>query len=206
MTILLFGSTGRVGSLTLQKLLKLNHEVIAFVRNAYKLNLVHDKLSVIEGNILDNNALDKLKDFKVDGVINAIGSDPLKPSTLYTDTTRIIIQFLTGKKDVHYIGITGIAQMEKTLLGKLLIFILNKTPVKNAILDHQNAFNLVKESNLFWTLIGCPYIAEGEEIGKYHIDNKFRGGYKKIHPGDVAGAMVDELEKHNFQKIVGIWY
>jgi len=206
MLILLFGATGRVGSSVLNKLLSLNHEVVVFVRNKKKLYAESDKLKVVEGDVLDQDAFGKLKEIPIDAVINAIGADPLKPSTLYTDTTRLIIELIKGKPKVHYIGITGIAQMEKTFFGKWVVGILNRTPVKNAILDHQNAFNLVKASDLNWTLIGCPYIVYGEEKGKYHTDTKFRGGFKTIHPGDVGGALVNEVGKTNFQKIIGIWY
>jgi putative NADH-flavin reductase len=206
MVILLFGSTGRVGSSVLNKILGLGHDAMLFVRNKKKILVQNDRIKIIEGDVLDQDAFDKLKDLNFDAIINAIGADPLKPSSLYTDTTRLILNVLKLKPQVHYIGITGIAQMEKTFFGKIVIGILKLTPVKNAILDHQNAFNLVKDSGSQWTLIGCPYIVDGDEKGNYHTDSKFRGGFKTIHPGDVSGALVRELSQSNFQKIIGIWY
>jgi hypothetical protein len=34
----------------------------------------------------------------------------------------------------------------------------------------------------------------------------FPGGFKTIHPGDVAQAILNELGKLNYRQIIGIWY
>jgi hypothetical protein len=80
------------------------------------------------------------------------------------------------------------------------------TPVKNAIADHQNAYNQVSQSNIDWTLIGCPYIKDGAEKSVFQRNYQFNGGFKTIHPDDVASAIVQEINKDDFHKIVGIWY
>jgi|GEM_PF-6393180 len=206
MKILLFGATGRVGSSVLSKLLDKGHTVLVFVRNKKKLGVVHEKVLVLEGDVHDADALDKLKPNSFDAVINAIGADPLKPSSLFTETTSLILSLISDRPQVHYIAITGIAQMPQTFFGKMVIWILKKTPVKNAIRDHQNAFDLVKKSSAHYTLIGCPYIVDGEEKGYYHTSNTFKGGFKTIHPGDVAGGLVSMVGNIPTNKIIGIWY
>ena len=206
MKILLFGSTGRVGNSILLKTLAKGHHVTAFIRNKNKLTINNQYLSVIEGDIYDKDALEKLSQIDFDILINVIGSDPLKPSTIFSDTTKLILKLLSDKSNKRYLAITGIAQMDKTFFGKISINILKLTPVKNAIADHQNAFEQISKSTINWTLIACPYIKDGVEKGAVKTDLIFRGGFKIIHPGDVATAIVQEIEKIDNHKIIGIWY
>ena len=206
MKVLLFGATGRVGNSIALKALDQGHQVIAFVRNKNKLTINNPRLSVVEGDIYDKDALDKLAQVDHDILINVIGADPLKPSTIFSDATKLIVQLLSGKPDKRYLAITGIAQMDKTIFGKIVIGILKLTPVKNAIADHQNAFDQIAKSSIKWTLVGCPYIKDGIEKGVFKTDSKFRGGFKTIHPGDVASAIVQEIDKEDYHKIIGIWY
>lgn len=207
MKILLFGATGRVGNSIAIKSLDAGHELIAFVRNKSKFTLQNERLSVVEGDIYDNDALEKLSKIDFDILINVIGANPLKPTTLFGDTTKVVIDLLTRiKPGKRYLAITGIAQMEKTLFGKLVVAIFKLTPIKNAIADHQNAFDQISKSTINWTLIGCPYIKDGPETGTFKRDSKFRGGFKTIHPGDVAKAIFDEIDHDDNHKIIGIWY
>jgi hypothetical protein len=96
--------------------------------------------------------------------------------------------------------------MDKTFFGKIVIGILKLTPVKNAITDHQNAFEQISKSTINWTLIGCLYIKDGIEKGSFKKDSKFGGGFKTIHPAEVATAIVQEIDKTDNHKIIGIWY
>jgi putative NADH-flavin reductase len=206
MKILILGATGRVGNAAVLKALDKRHQIIAFVRKKNKLTINNPNLSVVEGDIYDKDALDKLKQVEFDIVINVIGADPLKPSTIFSDATALILQLLSQNQGKRYLAITGIAQMEKTFFGEIVIGILKLTPVKNAIADHQNAFEQISKSTVDWTLVGCPYINDGPEKGVFKKDTKFRGGFKTIHPGDVASAIVEEIDKADFHQIIGIWY
>jgi putative NADH-flavin reductase len=206
MKILLFGATGRVGNSIALKALEKGYQIVAFVRNKNKVTINNPHLTLVEGDIYDKDALDKLKQVDFDLLINVIGADPLKPSTIFSDTTRLILELLSAKPGKRYLAITGIAQMDKTFFGRIVIGILKITPVKNAITDHQNAFEQVSASPIHWTLIGCPYIKDGIEKGFFKTDSKFRGGFKTIHPGDVATAIVQQIDKTDDHKIIGIWY
>lgn len=96
--------------------------------------------------------------------------------------------------------------MPKTFFGRLSIGILKLTPVSHAIRDHQNAFDIVRRSEMQWTLTGCPYIKDGPTKGIYRTSEIFPGGFKVIHPGDVADAILNQIGKENIGKIIGIWY
>jgi D-arabinose 1-dehydrogenase-like Zn-dependent alcohol dehydrogenase len=207
MKILVFGATGRVGQSFVQKSLKNGHELTVFVRNKQKINAVQSNVQIIEGDIYDGDAFDKLKKVEFDVVVNVIGADPLKPSTIFTDTTKLIMKLLQNNKDKLYVGITGTAQMPKTFFGKISISILKKTPVKNGIIDHQHAFELISgQKYAKYALVGCPYIKDGVEKKKLKKSDKFSGGFKIIYPDDVATMLLEQAEHPSNNKIVGIWY
>jgi hypothetical protein len=56
-------------------------------------------------------------------------------------------------------------------------------------------------------LAGCPYIKDGPRRGGYRTSLVFPGGWKIIHPPDVADLLVHELTEEKFTgSVVGIWY
>ncbi len=166
----------------------------------------HEHLAFVEGDIYSEASLSALskQDFGV--VVNVIGADPLKPSTLFTDTTKAIIALQSKKSFERYFAITGTAQMEKTRFGKLSAAILKRTPVRHGVKDHQDAYEPVTRSNLSWTLVGCPYIRDGEEQGRYKTARVFPGGFKTVHPPDVASEIVKQMGEENEDEIIGVWY
>ncbi|HDR7893507.1 TPA: NAD(P)H-binding protein, partial [Bacillus toyonensis] len=55
MKVCVLGATGRVGSEIIKLALKDSSEVTAFVRDLNRMEIEHDRLHVIEGNILNEN-------------------------------------------------------------------------------------------------------------------------------------------------------
>lgn len=204
--IMLLGSTGRVGRVVLEKALALGHSIIILVRNKNKVAMSHENLTIIEGDVYHDDVFRELEALEFDVVINCIGSGTTRPSTLITDTAAKIVTLLSTRPTTRYIAITGVSQMKQRLFGKLFVTLLKKSPVRHAIIDHQGAFDLIVRSNLDWTFIACPWIQDGKERGKYRSGLIFSGRGTRIHPGDVATALVNELDKEDHQKIIGIWY
>jgi len=151
MKILVFGATGRIGSSVVDQAVASGHTVAAFVRDRSRLKTAN--LTAFEGNVLDSAAVEAVLRNGFDAVVVAIGSDPLKPSTLVTDSARSIVAAAMAAGIPRYLGVTGTAEMpRKSVLGNLSTFILRLTPVGNAIRDHDGAFSLVSKSALDWTL------------------------------------------------------
>lgn len=72
MRLIIFGSTGKTGELLLQKALDQGHHVTAIVRDPSKITIKHEKLSINQVNIFDQEELVPL--FKdADAVISTLG-------------------------------------------------------------------------------------------------------------------------------------
>jgi uncharacterized protein len=206
MNILLLGATGRVGRAVTGVVLGNGHQLTVLVRDKNKVKLQNESLEVVEGDIYDWALLKRLSKHGYDAIINVIGLGSSKHSTLATDVAVAVSSlFVFIEKPIRYIAVTGVAQMRKTIFGYISIALSN-TLFKHAIKDHQNAYELIKTSELDWRLIACPILTEGPTLHRFKTSNVFHGGLKKIHPGDLAVAICNELNQHSNEKITGVWY
>lgn len=208
MKIFVLGATGRVGTEFLRLALAAGHEVAVLVRDPRRLAVSDSRLAVHTGELGTPGSLAAAYGSgSWDAVVNVVGADPLKPSTLVTESARALIALAEAAGTPRYLAITGTAEMPKTVTGALSTFILRRTPVGHGVRDHNGAFAAVRASSLDWTLVACPWIKDGPGTGLYGRHAVFPGGMKTIHPADVAHALFSELEHPQVHRgIVGIWY
>ena len=209
MRVLVFGTTGRVGSEIVRQASSRGHDVTVFVRHRKSLSAILKPSEVICGDVRNISAVtDAMISRPFDAVLSAIGVGKLEPSTLVTDGTRSILDsmHLTGVR--RYLAVSGTAEMPRqTVFGRIASAIFRRTPVGHAIRDHDGAYAIVAASDLNWTLAGCPYLRDGPAKGDYKTVLTYPGGFKVIHPQDVANFMVGDLLDRRFpRQIVGLWY
>jgi putative NADH-flavin reductase len=206
MRVLVLGATGRVGSEAVRLACSAGHEVTAFVRDPTKFS-GDAGVRVVVGDIAHPESLAAALQAGCDSVLNAVGVDPLKPSTFVTDSTREILAAMEVAKVTRYVAVSGTANMpEKTAFGSFTAFALGLTPVRHAMRDHRAAFEIVRNSKLDWSLAGCPWIKDGAATGAYVESAIFPGGFKSIQPGDVAHFLTKILARSDYsKKIIGIW-
>lgn len=58
MELIIFGATGRTGIHLVEQALAAGHDVVAFIRNPAKLDLRHDRLRVVQGELTDAVAVE----------------------------------------------------------------------------------------------------------------------------------------------------
>ena len=168
MKIFLVGATGRVGSEFIKLALAANHQITAFVRDPKKLSVNNPGLTFQTGDLKDIPSV-RTAFFSGawDAVVNVAGADPLKPSSLVTDTAKVLVPLAEEAKTPRYLAITGTAEMPKTLGGRISIAILMRSPVGHGARDHDGALLVVRASTLDWALIGCPWIKDEPSRGKF---------------------------------------
>lgn len=209
MRVLVFGATGRVGSEIVRQAAQAGYDVDVFARHPEKLPSWTAHAAVVCGDVLDRVAVaSAMASRPFDDVLSAIGVGKLTPSTLVTDGTHSILNAMHATGLRRYLAVSGTAEMRsQTTLGRITNAIFRRTPVGHAISDHDGAYALVAASGLDWTLAGCPYIRDGPAKMAYRTELTYSGGFKIIHPPDVADFVVRELADHRFsERIVGLWY
>jgi putative NADH-flavin reductase len=206
MNLIVFGATGRVGRAFIGKAVHAGHRVTAFVRNSGGAHL--DGVALVQGDVRDISSVRASLAGGFDAVIVCIGEAGLKPSTIVSEGFSAIVAGMTAMRLRRFIGVSGSAEMpQKTWAGKLYTAIVRHTPVGNAVRDHDGGLRVLQTSSLDWTLAGCNYLADGPERGRYRISLIFPGGFKIIHPGDVADFLLQEMTRpRHIREVVGLWY
>lgn len=204
--IVVFGATGRVGRSFTAKATAAGHDVRAFVRRLGVLQI--PGVREFQGDVRDREAVKAALSSDCEAVVCCIGESGLKPSTIVTDAFTAIVDSMTLLGLKRFLAVSGSAEIEKmTLSGKLCTALLKLTPVGHAVRDHDGGLKVLRKTHLDWTLAGCNYLGNGPERGTYKTSLIFPGGFKKIHPADVADFLLKETESPRFQNaVVGIWY
>ena len=89
MKVCILGATGRVGSNIINLALKDSAEVTALARDLNRIEIQHERLRVIEGNVLNENDIKKVIEGS-DIVISTLGTD--QNGTLGKSMPQIIKQ------------------------------------------------------------------------------------------------------------------
>ncbi|MDQ0198085.1 NAD(P)-dependent oxidoreductase [Neobacillus ginsengisoli] len=171
MNICLFGATGRVGSVILENLLAEHHSVKALVRNSSSLNPSESKLSILDGNILNESNIAATM-FGTDAVISALNTDG---TTTLSESMPLIIRNMKmqGIKRIITIGTAGILQARSE--PHLYRFQSSESRRKTTrdAKEHLIAYLILKNSGLDWTIVCPTYLPVGERMGNYRFSKDF---------------------------------
>ena len=205
-----FGPTGRVGAAVVDQALAAGHRVTAIARTPAKVATRHDRLEVLAADATrPGDVVDALRQAAgLTAVVMAIGSDPLKPSTVVTDSVRSIVAAMTELGLSRYLGVSGTANMATTTLRGRLSLVPVRRFIKAAT-DHASAYEIVRASDLDYALAACPYIRDGARpaTGYREEPGPFPGGFKVITPAEVADFLVREVSARRYHRqLVGIWH
>lgn len=204
MNITIFGATGRVGSLVMQRALDEGYAVTAFVRNASRLKQQPTK-QVIGDVRVKEDVFQAIEG--ADFVVSALGTD--KTTTL-TEAIPSIIEAMKqfGVKRIVTVGTAGILQ-SRTDPSKVRYEAGDSNrKLTFAAKEHHRVYNQLKATNLDWTIVCPTYLPDGEATGKYRVEKDYLPvDGKMISVGDTAQFVYDELMNQKFnQSRVGIAY
>ena len=116
MKLIIFGSTGGTGRQIVAQALEQGHEVTAFARSPEKLDQKHEKLKVVQGNVLDFASLERAIQGQ-DVVLCTLGLPPMDKSNLRANGTKNIIRAMekTGVKRFICQSSAGVGDSSDTL-------------------------------------------------------------------------------------------
>ncbi|PHA05056.1 NAD(P)-dependent oxidoreductase [Bacillus wiedmannii] len=185
MKVCILGATGRVGSNIIKLALKDAAEVTALARDLNRIEIQHERLRVIEGNVLNENDIKKAIEGN-DIVISALGTD--RNGTLAKSMPQIIKQMEEeGVHKIITIGTAGILQARTNLNLYRFQSAESKRKMTTAAEDHLAAYKILSSSNLCWTVVCPTHLIDGDVTGVYRTEKDVlpEGGVK-ITVGDTA--------------------
>ena len=206
MNILILGGTGRVGSQIVTYALHDRHHVTVLVRTPEKIQINHENLTIIQGNVLNKDDIVRAM-HGIDVVISALNTDG---TTTLSESMPFIIEAMEneGIQRIITIGTAGILQSRIT--PNLLRYQSSESKRKStrAAEEHHKVYDMLKQSTLEWTIVCPTYLPDGERLGKYRTERNFlpEGGIKISVP-DTAEFAFSQIKSSDYIKTrVGIAY
>jgi len=208
MKIMVIGATGGTGQQIVIQALENGHEVTALARRPEMMDIRHERLDVIKGDVLDPSSFAQSITGK-DAVVSALGVSHRNPTTVYSDGTGFIMQAM------HAVGVRRLLSLSSAGLEipadtpwpqRLVIQHFIQRLYRHAYEDMGRMEGKVRDSRLDWTVIRPPRLTNGTKTGLYRIAideplPRARG----ISRADLADYMVRSItDQRTYQTIVEI--
>ncbi|MBF6203572.1 MULTISPECIES: NAD(P)-dependent oxidoreductase [Nocardia] len=193
MRIAVFGATGTVGRLVVERALQEGHEVTAFTRSAAGVTQRHERLRVVEGDVLDTHSVQRAVEGQ-DAVLISLGDG--RKGVVRAGGTKAVIDAMnrTGVKRLICQTTLGVGDSRGNLnfLWKYVMFGLLLRP---AYADHVRQEQYVQASDLDWTIVRPSAFTDGPRTGSYRrgFPADERGLALKITRADIADFMIEQL-------------
>lgn len=206
MNILILGGTGRVGRQIMLQALHDCHHVTALVRSPEKIELDHDNLTIIQGNVLNKEDIARAM-HGISLVISALNTDG---ATTLSESIPLIVEAMEAEdiKRIITIGTAGILQ-SRVAPGVLRYQSSeSKRKLTRAAEEHHKVYEILNQSELDWTIVCPTYLPDGERLGNYRTESNFlpEGG-TQISVPDTAQFAYSLIDSGDYIKMrVGIAY
>lgn len=208
MRILVVGATGPTGLEILKQGQKLGHEITAVVRHPEKTELT-DAVRVLKGDVTDIASLEKAVTNQ-DAVLCSLGSKlSRKPTTLLSGGTRNLVKAMQNAGVARLLCITGIGAGDSKGHGGFLYDRLVEPLLLHEIyLDKTRQEEVVRESDLDWTLVRPAQLTNGVATGKVRIYTDLNGiTVDKISRADVAAFLLARVgDESTFRQTYTVSY
>ena len=210
MHVLIIGSTGKLGRELVRQGLARGHDIVALARNPADVTTQHERLTVITGNVLRPDDVDRAV-MGCDAVISALGHHRFfVPNTILSDGTHEIIRAMSAHGVRRFICVTALGVGDsKWKLGLYYTLFVEPVIVWFYFRDKERQEKFVRESGLEWTIVRPGQLTNGRQRGAYRQGTKIGSWWRTalISRADVAAFMLDQLtDRSNLRRTVELAY
>ena len=194
MKILVFGPTGGTGSAIVDLALAAGHDVTAFARDPSRIDIFRDKLNILWGDVLDDDAVaDAVPGH--DAVLSALGVTGGSPVNVCSEGTRNILTAMEASGVRRFVCASAYGAGETRTWGPYARFL--RVWIPRRMHDKDRMEEIVRASPLEWVIVRPPILTNGPRTGKYRVDEQLRLGWvPRISRADVADFMLRVAEGH----------
>ena len=207
--IVIYGATGEVGSHVVREALDRGHRVTAVSRRPEQVDMQHDNLSVVKGDLLDKASVTEIvtgKDVVILSVRGVIGDSGSPQSALQFIAAEMLIDAVFQQGDraprLLHVGGSGSLEVEPGVLyaAKLPKILIPKN-LEVEILGQILALEFYhKVDDVKWTYVTPPKnFTNGPRTGVFRIGGSRAlqddRGRTRVSRADFAVALIDEAEQ-----------
>ena len=201
MRIAIFGATGGTGRQLVEQAIGAGNEVIAYVRDASKLERKHDRLTVIQGELSDQDAIERAVS-GADAVISVLGPRGGSKGRPITMGIQNIIAAME-RRGVRRLIISSTASArdpdDRPELRFTLMIGLVKLFIHAAYEDIVSTAEAVRRSDLDWTIVRLSLLNDGPRSGIVRAGHMGRGEVgTRISRADIADFMLKQVKNPRY--------
>jgi putative NADH-flavin reductase len=200
MNILIFGASGATGHELVKQALAQGQRVTGFVRTPAKLKVHHDNLKIIQGDVKDYAAVERAVKGQ-DAVVSALGaSSPFKYDQVVVDGIGNIVRAMEQLrvKRLIYLSVVGVKESRNDFGFHFKYLAPRILPTE--IAGHEAREQIIKQSQLEWTIVRAPGLTSGKRRGMYRSGEDLTSNsiITVMSRADVADFMLKQLTDTTF--------
>jgi putative NADH-flavin reductase len=195
MKLAIFGASGRTGRPLVQQALDAGNTVTALVRTPATFPIQNERLIIVQGDATDPAAVEKVVQ-GADAVLSALGQTKNSPPDMQTVATKNIIAAMQKYGVSRFVSLTGAGvdapDDQPKLINHVIKFALKAMSGK-VLKDAENHAEVLRNSDIDWTIVRGPMLNEGPHTGQYRVGWVGVNTGTRISRADVADFMLKQV-------------
>ena len=193
MKLVVFGSTGGIGTQVVEQALAAGHTVTAVARRPSAITFRHEHFEVVQGDVLAPQTIRGAIAGK-DAVVSAVGVRDRAPTTLYSEGVANMIQAMQSAHVCRLICVSASGLEPGPLWERLIAKPILWAVFKEMYSDLVRMEVVVERGLIDWTILRPPRLTNGPRTGQYQVAlNKHLRRILFISRADCADFIVSHL-------------
>jgi putative NADH-flavin reductase len=193
MKLVVFGSTGGIGTQVVEQALAAGQLVTAVARRTSAITTRHENLEVIQGDVLEPQTIDKVLNGK-DVVVSAIGVHDRAPTSLYSEGIANMLQAMQAAHVRRLMCVSASGLQPGPVWQRLFAKPILWAVFKEMYSDLVRMEAIVERSPIDWTILRPPRLTNAPRTGHYQVGlNKHLSPGLMISRADLADYIVKHL-------------
>jgi len=196
MNLAIFGATGRTGRHVVEQALAAGHTVRALVRDPAKLPAGHERLTVVQGDVLDPESVDQVV-AGADVIVSVLGHAPNVPKDVLTVAMKHILAAMQKHGVRRLVSLTGAGvadpQDRPRLWNKAIAWLLARLQPE-LLADSERQAELIRASDRDWVIVRVPRLTDQPRTDSYRVGMVGQGTGALISRADAADFLLKQVE------------
>lgn len=200
MKLAIFGATGKTGAPLVEQALAAGHTVVALARDLSKLALKNERLTVVQADIASPPQVAQAV-LGADAVLSVLGPASNAPDFQISRGMANIVAAMQQTGVRRLVVSTGAAVGDPNDAPKLFHRVMNvlvQTTAKNVYLDMKQTADIVRASDLDWTIVRVPMLTGGAKTGSVRVGYVGKGPGARLTRADLAAFMLGQVDDKTY--------
>ena len=201
MKVLIFGASVKNGMQLVKQSLELDHQVIAYVRRENSIDINHENLEVIVGNLGETDKIEQLVE-KSDACISALGGNSLTKHAIdFIKGIENIVAAMQKNEGKKFLYLSSVGASESRFyMNQPIRFLVCDLMLRIPLADHSKNEKMIMESNIEWTIFRPGGLTEGDlSVNLNHgAEKTVLKGNPQISRASLASFMLKQLSNKSY--------